>query len=106
MDGPASASLPAWVLPPPGVSIEVSAGLQRDGRVVWGHLRFDRDGLRFRPRGAGGYVRLALAEVDAVRFAAGSRLEVDAGGRTWSWMGEGGRRIHGALVAARGLAAA
>lgn len=94
------------VLPPPGVSIEVAAGLQRDGGVVWGHLRFDRQGLRFRPRGSGGYVWLALDEVDAVRFGTGGMLEVDAGGRTWSWAGEGGRRIHGVLAAARGLAAA
>jgi hypothetical protein len=106
MNRPAMDPTGATELPSPGVSIEVSAGLQRDDGVVWGHLRFDRDGLRFRPRGAGGYVRLALAEVEAVRFGAGSTLEVDAGGRTWTWMGEGGRRIHGALQAACGLAAA
>ncbi|MEC8423798.1 MAG: hypothetical protein VX000_08475 [Myxococcota bacterium] len=97
---------PQGELPAPGVSIEVAAGLQRRGSVTWGHLRFDRDGLRFRPQGAGGYVRLALADVEDVRFAAGGMLEVDAGGETWSWTGEGGRRIHGALQAARGLVAA
>lgn len=91
-------------LPAPGVSIEVAAGLLRDGAVVWGHLRFDREGLRFRPRGAGGYVRLALVDVEDVRFGAGSTLEVDAAGQTWRWTGDGGRRIHGALQAARAAA--
>lgn len=99
------ATLPsADLLPAPGVSIEVAAGLLRDGEVVWGHLRFDREGLRFRPRGAGGYMRLALAEVDDVRFCAAGALEVEARGRTWRWTGEGGRRIHGALQAARDAA--
>ena len=93
-------------LPAPGVSIEVSAGLLRDGQVVWGHLRFDRNGLRFRPRGAGGYVRLALDEIEAVRWEPGGVLEVDSTGATFAWVGDGGRRIHGELQLARGAVAA
>lgn len=84
-------------LPPPGVSIEVAAGLLRDGRTVWGHLRFDRDGLRFRPQGAGGYVRMALAEIDGLRWAPTGVLEVAGRGRSHAWTGDGVRRIHGAL---------
>ena len=93
-------------LPPPGVSIEVAAGLLRDGRTVWGHLRFDRDGLRFRPQGAGGYVRLGLSEIERLRWASGGVLEVDGRGRTHAWTGDGVRRIHGELQLAFGAAAA
>lgn len=106
MTRPAMESLYATVLPSPGVSIEVSVGLQREPGVLWGHLRFDRDGLRFRPPGAGGCVRVALGEIDAIRFGAGGTLEIDARGQTWAWTGEGCRRIHGALEAACGVAAA
>jgi len=99
-------STPPSMLLPPGVSIEVSAGLRRVGRIVWGHLRFDRDGLRFRPQGAGGYVRLALSEIERLRWAPGGVLEVDGRGRTYAWTGDGVRRIHGELQLAIGVAAA
>ena len=94
-------------LPPPGVSIEVQARLECDSEVVWGHLRFDRNGLRFRPQGAGAHVRVPMERVEDVQLASdGSLLIVVARGRTWRWLGEGSRRIYDSLVTARSIEAA